>query len=317
MKPHSTPASRTLIVNADDYALTDGISRGILQASQRGVVTSTSVLAVGPSFERAAQWLADTAGIGVGIHFALVGEDPPLLPAFQIPTLVDRRGRFPRTWKTFIRRAALGRVDPGDITRELTVQLERVRAIGHPISHVDAHQHLQLWPLIGKTIVALATRFRVDAIRVPGVSPVRPMSLPVGTLARRLRRVASERGLLVPERSVGIDVAGKLERVRLRATLVRLARSRAGLVELTVHPGAGPDPQRARYAWGYRWEDELDALTDPSTRRLVDHLGFELATYSSARRPSRPAEHDITVEDEEPVSMASLATEPSRGRHIH
>jgi predicted glycoside hydrolase/deacetylase ChbG (UPF0249 family) len=312
MTPHSITTSRKLIVNADDYALTDGISRGILQAARHGVVTSTSVLAVGPSFERAAHWLADTAGIGVGIHFALVGEDPPLSAASEIPTLVDRRGRFPRTWHAFATQLALGRVDPGEVARELSTQFERVAAIGHPISHVDAHQHLQLLPLIGHTIMALAIRFRVRAIRVPGASPVHPMALPVELLGLRLRHVARAKGLLVPDRSVGIDVAGKLERVRLRATLVRLARSRARLVELTVHPGEGHDPQRARYSWGYQWPDELAALTDVGTRRLVDRLGFELTSYSTARPSSWPSDHDIT-DDRTSAPMTPLGTDALRG----
>ena len=36
--------------------------------------------------------LRDTAGIGVGAHLAAVGEDPPLLGAREIPTLVDATG---------------------------------------------------------------------------------------------------------------------------------------------------------------------------------------------------------------------------------
>ncbi len=298
MTGHAHEQRKKLIVNADDYALTDGISRGILRAARQGVVTSTSVLALGPSFEQAAQWLADTAGIGVGVHCALVGEDPPLLPAFEIPTLVDRRGHFPRTWRTFAARAALGRVDSGDVARELTAQIQSVAAIGHPISHLDAHQHLQLIPLIGQTIVALAKRFRVPAIRVPDVSPVNRLWVPIGVLGSRLRRRATRHGLLVPDCSIGIDVAGTLESSRLRATLERLARTHGPIVELTVHPGERHDPQRVRYQWGYRWPEELSALTDPSIRRTVDRLGFELATYSTARRSTTPAARDLVSHDD-------------------
>jgi predicted glycoside hydrolase/deacetylase ChbG (UPF0249 family) len=313
---HSTPPRRKLIVNADDYALTEGVSRGILKAAHQGIVTSTSVLAVGPAFDRAAQWLADTAGIGVGVHFALVGEDPPLLPASEIPTLVDPRGRFPRTWRAFSARAALGRIDPADVARELRTQLERVGAIGHPIGHLDAHQHLQLYPLIGETVVALATRFRVRAIRVPGVSAAHPLSVPVALLSSRLRRAATARGLLVADRSVGIDVAGRLERARLRAPLLRLAGTPARVVELTVHPGEALDPQRARYDWGYRWPEELEALTDVTTRRLVDRLGFELATYATARAERAPTRDGVAarVPPGRDAGPRSLPTAPATRR---
>ena len=312
---HTTSPHKKLIVNADDYALTDGISRGILRAARQGVVTSTSVLAVGPSFERAAQWLSDTASIGVGVHCALVGEDPPLSPAFEIPTLVDRRGRFPRTLRGFAARAALGQVDPSDVARELTAQIQSVAAIGHPISHLDAHQHLQLIPLIGQTILALGRRFRVPAIRVPDVSPVNSLWLPISVLGSRLRRHATAHGMLVPHHSIGIDVAGRLDSTRLRATLEQLAVARGSVVELTVHPGERHDPQRFRYRWGYRWYEELAALTDPAIRRVVDRLGLELATYSTARDAATRQTRDlVSVRHDTPATL-SLRSELLRGPH--
>ncbi|HEX7094516.1 MAG TPA: ChbG/HpnK family deacetylase, partial [Acidimicrobiales bacterium] len=85
---------RLLIVNADDYGLTAAVSAGILRAHRNGIVTSTSVLALAPGFRQSAAWLLDEPSLGVGAHLALVGEDPPLLSAREIPTLVDRRGRL-------------------------------------------------------------------------------------------------------------------------------------------------------------------------------------------------------------------------------
>ena len=43
---------RLLIVNADDFGLTEGISRGILHAHRQGIVTSTSVIALGPAYPK-------------------------------------------------------------------------------------------------------------------------------------------------------------------------------------------------------------------------------------------------------------------------
>ncbi|MDP9418579.1 MAG: ChbG/HpnK family deacetylase, partial [Actinomycetota bacterium] len=79
---------RLLIVNADDYGLTAGVSRGILRAHREGIVTSTSVLAVAPGFATTVGWLGESPQLDVGAHLAAVGEDPPLLSAAEIPTLV-------------------------------------------------------------------------------------------------------------------------------------------------------------------------------------------------------------------------------------
>ena len=49
-----------------------------------------------------------------------------------------------------------------------------------------------------------------------------------------------------------------------------------------MHPGEANDSALGRYAWGYRWADELAALIDPRAKTAVGELGFELTTF---RRP--------------------------------
>ena len=81
----SAAPERLLIVNADDYGLTPAVSRGILRGVRDGVITSTSVLVLGSGFSRSVGWLRDETTLGVGVHLALVGEDPPLSSARDSP----------------------------------------------------------------------------------------------------------------------------------------------------------------------------------------------------------------------------------------
>ncbi|MEO7555425.1 MAG: ChbG/HpnK family deacetylase, partial [Acidimicrobiales bacterium] len=148
---------RLLIVNADDYGLTEGVSRAVLRAHREGVVTSTSALVLGPAFVATASWLDDVPELGVGAHLAIVGEDPPLLSAREIPSLVDKRGRLRLSWRQLLPRAALGRVDAADVEREMAAQLEALSAAvgASRLTHVDTHQHLHLWPSIGRVVLRL------------------------------------------------------------------------------------------------------------------------------------------------------------------
>ncbi|HEY6051995.1 MAG TPA: ChbG/HpnK family deacetylase, partial [Thermoanaerobaculia bacterium] len=125
--------SRLLIVNADDYGLTPGVSAGILKAHRDGIVTSTSVLAVAPAFEESAPALRNAPEIGIGVHLAAVGEDPPLLPSSRVASLVGDGGGFPSTWKAFLRRAA--KVRPSELAAEFAAQIERVRGAGLAVDH--------------------------------------------------------------------------------------------------------------------------------------------------------------------------------------
>ncbi|HEX2274180.1 MAG TPA: ChbG/HpnK family deacetylase [Acidimicrobiales bacterium] len=268
-----------LIVNADDYGLTERISSGILLAHREGIVTSTSVLAVGPAWPKVAHWLADHDRLGVGVHLAAVGEDPPLLSAREVPTLLDRRGRLSESYKGFVTRMATGRVDPADVRREFTAQLEAVVDLGVPGGHLDAHQHLHLWPPVGRIVLDMARRFGIPAVRVPRYRTPSPLAVGVTVLGRRLARQARRAGVRYPADGTGIEVAGRLDQRRLPEALARLAARGAGAVELTVHPGEEDDPDRHRYDWGYRWAEELDALTGDAARRAVARHGFVLATY--------------------------------------
>ena len=269
-----------LIVNADDFGLTGGVSHGILRAYRDGIVTSTSVLAIGPAYPKVAHLLGDHPGLGIGVHLAAVGEDPPLLSRSEVPTLFRGRGQLCETWSAFLRRAVAGRVDPDDVRREFAAQLEAVAELGLPITHVDAHQHLHLWPPMCRLVLDLATRFGIAAVRVPRCRPFGVTGAGVAVLSGRLARRARAAGLKYPEDAVGIDVAGRLDPARLDRALARLAARGRPAAELTVHPGEDDDPDRVRYRWGYRWGDELDTLVGRAAFGAVARHGFTLGTYA-------------------------------------
>lgn len=272
---------RQLIVNADDFGLTPGIGRAVVQAHADGIVTSASVIALGPAFAESARMLDDVPELGVGLHLALVGEDPPLLSAREIPTLVDARGRLASSWRAFVLRAARGRVDPADVARELTAQAARVVGLGRPITHVDSHQHLHLWPVVRGAAIAIAQAHGIPAIRLPRSAGGRLAGWGVNWLARGLARDAAAASLAFPAAFAGFDEAGRLDAVVRDRALDALASTGSAVCELGAHPGTADDPARARYAWGYRWADELAALSGPVAREAVARRGFTLASFAA------------------------------------
>src|SRR5450631_824067 len=74
--PASTP---TLIVNADDFGMTEGTNQAIVDAYQTGIVTSTSLLANGYSFDHAVNLARQFPGLGIGVHLTLT-EGPAVAP---------------------------------------------------------------------------------------------------------------------------------------------------------------------------------------------------------------------------------------------
>jgi predicted glycoside hydrolase/deacetylase ChbG (UPF0249 family) len=271
--------SRLLVINADDLGLTPGVCRAVRRAHSDGVVTSTSVLAVGTAFEQAATTVREAGDLALGAHLAIVGEDRPLLSAREVPTLVDREGRFPLSYRTVVARGAAGRIDADDVAREFRAQLERVRAIGVPVTHLDTHQHTHLWPAVAGVVVDLAREAGIRCVRLPESRRRGPLGAGVRLLAGRLRRRLGRAGLVTTGAYAGLDEAGHLDGERFAVALRQLTEGGAATAEINTHPGEAGDPDLGRFDWGYRWADELAMLTAPSSQAQVERLGWRLGTF--------------------------------------
>src|SRR5512139_1630588 len=65
------PAKRYLIVNADDFGLSEGINRGIIRAHEQGIVTSASLMVRWPAAAQAAAYARRNPRLSVGLHLDL------------------------------------------------------------------------------------------------------------------------------------------------------------------------------------------------------------------------------------------------------
>lgn len=209
----------------------------------------------------------------MGLHAVLVGEDPPLLSAPEIPTLVGYRGHLASSWRTFVPRLVAGRVDPADIRRAIAAQLAFVRSGAGPVTHINLHQHLHMWPTVRTTVLDLAGAEGIGYVRTPSSARLGPFGAAIRRLARATAAHVASRGLATSDGFLGLDEAGRWDSASLA---VAIAHSGSAVVELNAHPGPAFDPHRARYAWQYQWGAEFDARSDPGTRGIIGRVGFRL-----------------------------------------
>jgi hopanoid biosynthesis associated protein HpnK len=279
---------KQLIVNADDLGLTPGVNRGILRAFQDGIVTSASLLVTGSAFEQAVALARQNAELDVGLHLTLV-EERAVLERELLPSLVDETGRFPRTSGEFFRRAFVGRISWDEVEREIAAQIARFQKTGLRLSHIDSHQHLHMFPPIFQIVRRLTSRMDHVWIRnsagpwrkSPGVLMGRwaqQLGLNLTCLsARSLRGPPPPR---TPDGMYGFDVSGCLTLSALELTLCKIPD---GLYELICHPGEDDVDTRTRYShWGYRWAEELKALTAPQTQVVLKEQGIALTSFARA-----------------------------------
>ena len=128
--------ARTLIVNADDFGLTGGVSRGILEAHRRGIVTSTTMIVTRPVDPASIEALR-ASGLGVGLHLNLT-LGAPIADPRRVPSLVDADGKFVRDAP-----AAAARAVKDEARIELGNQIDAFRrAMGRFPTHLDSHHHV-------------------------------------------------------------------------------------------------------------------------------------------------------------------------------
>ena len=269
---------KTLIVNADDFGLTTATCAAILRLADKQAVSSTSVLILAPATERWAE-AAQASGLGIGVHLACVGEDPPLLTASEIPTLVDRDGRLPVSWRELVAGLVRRRIDPADVEREFRAQIGAAHRWGLSLDHLNTHQHVHLWPSIGQIVQRLAIEAGAFGIRRPQAARWNLAGLGVRCLGFIGKRRAPVPPLVSTERFAGLDEAGGWTAGTLESVLARWGTEPIGSAEIGCHPGAHTDPERDRYRWGYGWGVEADALGAVMRAPMLERAGFTLGTY--------------------------------------
>jgi len=283
---------KRLIVNADDFGLTPGVNRGIVRAFQHGIVTSASLLVTGSAFEDAVALARDLPALNVGLHLALV-EEQAVLPPEALPTLVDKTRRLPGTKGEFFKRALLGRISWDEVEREIAAQIARFQQTGLRLSHLDSHQHLHMFPPVFQIVTRLTRGMDHVWIRnsagpwrkLPGVRTgqwFRRVGLNMACLW--VRRSHNPPSLRMADGMYGFEAGGSLSRSALEQILREIPD---GLYELSCHPGEGDKETCTRYGhWGYRWAEELEALTAPETRSLLQEQKIELTSFARAQERS-------------------------------
>ena len=275
-----------LIVNADDFGISTRINEGIIAAHRTGIVTSTSLMAVGSAFEQAVLSCSSVPTLDVGVHLTLVAEQP-LLPGTS--SVAGDDGRFPDSAGAFLRRWLTGSIQLEDVQAEWSAQIERVLDHGIRVTHLDSHQHVHILPGLADLSLRLAAHYDIPFVRVPvenlqwdrwpGLHGINRM---IGTTALwtswMLARLTGTRITQhQPPRFLGFQDGGRLDDRRLQRMLRAL---RPGQVyELMCHPGLRPDEPEVQ-RWDYHHEIELRTLTSPSIHSDITAEGIQLCSFA-------------------------------------
>ena len=277
--------SRRLIVNADDYGLTSGVSEGIRRAHLAGIVSSTSAMMNLPASLHdlpRAQTLCPK--LGLGVHLVLtVGA--PLLPAAKVPTLVDASGKFFKR-ATLVQR--LERIDPDEVLAEWRAQVQQfVRATGRKPDHLDSHHHSSYFsPALFERMLLLEAELSCP-IRCPYGADLSSAAayLPGGHAESDLAAVQELLARFKPRipQAFSADFYDETATIiHLEGIIKRIAAGADGQTwELMCHPAVVDDKLLSISSYQRQRAAELRLLTDPHVRALLAENEIELINFGN------------------------------------
>ncbi|QNI33706.1 ChbG/HpnK family deacetylase [Alloacidobacterium dinghuense] len=242
-------AVRRLIVNADDFGLTAGVNRAVVELHCARALSSATLMATASHFTEAVSLANQNSTLGVGCHVVLV-DGTPALPPVQIPSLVDASSenetRFRQKLSTFVAELLRGRIKDTEIEAEATAQIKKLQQTGIHVTHVDTHKHTHIFPGVLRPLLRAALACGVKAIRNPfepnwslnataNAGHVRKMQV---RLLRSQSSAFSEEvnraRLLTTDGAIGVLATGTLDALTIRNLLAAMPD---GTWELVCHPG--------------------------------------------------------------------------------
>jgi chitin disaccharide deacetylase len=285
---------RRLIVNADDFGMTAGVNRGIIESHVDGVVSAATLMANGPRFDEAVALARSTPNLSIGCHVVLV-DGKPVSPPDTVDTLLAIRSaqpdQFYSSLSAFAARAMLGGFDRDQLVAEVTAQIRKIQATGLHVTHLDSHKHAHVFPEILTAMLRAARICGVRAIRNP-IVPNLPAKLFKGkrelwkrygqvrmlhTFSKQFLHRTKRAGLLTPDGVIGVIETGSVESSLLRQTLASLPD---GTWELVCHPGYNDADLRAA---GTRLLDSRDeerlVLTSPGLLQFLEEQKIRVISY--------------------------------------
>jgi len=259
-KRNDGTGERYLIIQADDFGMTRGVNRGIIEALEAGAITNTALLVTMPATEEAAQFAKEHPEFSVGLHLSLTNGWPVLSPR-DVPSLVDEDGKLLRRPERVYPVA-----EPDDMVREIWAQLDRFLEFGLKLAHIDTHHKIIEHPVVRQVVFEMAERHSV---------PIRPLAI------KEVRIKAQRRGIPVPDcyREVYFEKPKPSFPVTPSRVIDVLKSIEPGVTDLGCHIGYVDEDLAKHTTYVEGREKELEALLDSTVKATIQSEGIRLVSF--------------------------------------
>lgn len=257
-----------VILNADDFGLTDGVCRGIHELLDAGAVSSTTLMvAAHGARERFRRFSVQSLGGRAGIHLQLTGGSP-LSPVSDVPSLWDETtGMF--------RDPRKGNVpNPDEVRLEWQRQVEEgAAALGVAPTHLDTHHGMHRRDDLFEVYVEIARAWGI------------PFRGAVGDLGRAIRSRGLPGTVALVRAWSGAEL-GAAELVQHFEDVVAGAADE-NVVEIICHPGHVDDHLLAISSLAHARQVDYDGILALRRRGWPENAGHFRSSFAEVWPPGR------------------------------
>ena len=272
--------TKYLILNSDDFGISDGVNRGIIEAHQNGILSSTCTMIHMPSAEAGIQLAQSSAPeLGVGLHLTLSFGMPVSSPS-TVPSLVLGEGQFAQNYQQFMEKLPI--YTDEDLETELQAQFDHFVALaGRLPTHIDSHHRAAyMHPASFEVLCRLCAEYDLPMRRPTWLDyPQGYDGLPTNTdgiLVEQLRMIYEKYGKpRCPDYIADTFKWERGSRVELFHSVV--SNITDGHTEIVCHVGYA---EELAEDYTFQREDELEAVTHADLIKLVQRNDIHLITVA-------------------------------------
>jgi len=266
--------AKLLIVHADDMGLSQATNSAVIEAFQKGGISSGSIMVPCPWFPEIAEFAKDNAQFDIGLHLTLTSEWDKYFfggvsPAASIPNLLNSKGYFYPSVEEFAKHA-----NGSEVEKEIRAQIERALAFGIKPTHLDNHMG---------TILASPEYYQI-LLKI-GHEYNLPVLIPanmIGAISKPLLDMLSRDNIVVDHLFM-LNQASPAQQWG-EPYLKFIENMQPGLNEIIVHLAKNTDETQAIMVnhpdFGAEWrQHDLDFVLSPEFRNALKKYDIKLVTW--------------------------------------